>query len=131
MNRFVGSEIEPKLVNPLALAFVGDTVYDLFVRETLVCTSKCHVGKLHQKAVDKVRAKAQSDAAKKLLPFFTQEEKDIFMRCRNAHTGHIPKNASVEDYHYATALEGVFGYIYLKDNIERLRELVKIINSDT
>ncbi|MBQ7654745.1 MAG: ribonuclease III [Clostridia bacterium] len=131
MNRFVGKEIDPKLVNPLALAFVGDTVYDLFVREDLVCSSRYHVGKLHALAVEKVKAKAQSEAAKKLLEYLKDEEKDVFMRCRNAHPKHLPKSASVEDYHYATALEGVVGYLYLKDDFERLKEIFEIISSDT
>lgn len=131
MNRFVGKDIDAKLVNPLALAFVGDTVYDLFVREDLVCSSKYHVGKLHFLAVEKVKAKAQSEAAKKVFYFLSQEEKDVFLRCRNAHPKHIPKSAAVEDYHYATALEGVVGYLYLKDEFERLRELFRIISSDT
>ena len=73
MNRFVGKEIDPKLVNPLALAFVGDTVYDLFVREDLVCSNKFHVGKLHSLAVEKVKAKAQSEAAKKVLDHLGEE----------------------------------------------------------
>lgn len=131
MNRFVGKDIDPKLVNPLALAFVGDTVYDLFVREDLVCSNKFHVGKLHSLAVEKVKAKAQSEAAKKVLDHLGEEEKNIFMRCRNAHPKHLPKNASVEDYHYATALEGVVGYLYLKDDFERLKQLFDIIGSDT
>ena len=130
MERFVNKDIDAKLVNPLALAFVGDTVYDLFVREELVCINKSNVGRLHSLAVQKVKAKAQSDGAKKVLPILTDEEKDIFMRCRNAHSGHIAKNASVEDYHYATALEGVFGFLYLKSDLQRLRELVEIINSE-
>lgn len=131
MKRFLENETDPKLINPLALAFVGDTVYDLFVREELVCSSKLHVGRLHALAVEKVRAKSQSKAAKILFEYLSEDEKSVFMRCRNAHSHHIPKNASVEDYHYATALEGVFGYVYLCGNIERLRQFIDIIASGT
>lgn len=128
MDRFFGGEVDAKAVNPLALAFVGDSVYDLFVREKLVCENKTQVNRLHSMAVHQVKASSQKDAAKKIQPLLTKDENDVFLRCRNAHSGHIPKNATVEDYHYATALEGVFGYIYLKGDIERLRELVEIIN---
>ena len=116
------------MLSPLALAFVGDTVYDLFVRETLVCQANRPVKKLHFLAVEKVRAQAQAIFAKEIFDFLTQEEKDVFMRGRNAHTGHIPKNASVEDYHYATALETLFGFLYLSGQIERLRELFSFIH---
>lgn len=128
MDRFSDDKVNPKMVNPLALAFVGDSVYDIFVREKLVCNHSLHVKNLHSLAVEQVKAKAQCEAMKKILPILTEDETDIFHRCRNAHAGHLPKNASVEDYHYATALEGVFGYIYLSGNIDRLRELFRIIN---
>lgn len=129
MNRFIDKDCNAKLINPLALAFVGDSVYDIFIREKLVCEKNMPVKKLHSLAVESVKAKAQSEAAKKILPILTEDESDVFMRCRNAHAGHIPKNASVEDYHYATALEGVFGYVYLKGEIDRLRELFEMIHS--
>lgn len=118
------------MINPLALAFVGDSVYDLFFREKLVCEKNMQVKKLHSLAVENVKASAQREASKKLLPYLTPEENDIFLRCRNAHTGHIPKNASVEDYHYATALEGVFGYTYLKGDFDRLRLFFSVISAE-
>ncbi len=129
MNRFIDKDCNAKLINPLALAFVGDSVYDIFIREKLVCEKNMPVKKLHSLAVENVKAKAQSEAAKRILPMLTDDESDVFMRCRNAHAGHIPKNASVEDYHYATALEGVFGYVYLKGEIDRLRELFDMIHN--
>lgn len=130
MKRFIDTECEPKLINPLALAFVGDSVYDIFVREKIVCRENMPVKKLHALAVEEVRAQSQSNAAKKILPELREDEKEIFLRGRNAHSGHIPKNSSVEDYHYATALEAVFGYIYLKGDIERLRELFNLIHTE-
>lgn len=128
MKRFIQESCNAKLLSPLTLAFIGDTVYDLFVRETLVCKANRPVKKLHLLAVEQVKAKSQAEYAKKIFEHLTEDEKDIFIRGRNAHTGHIPKNASVEDYHYATALEALFGFLYLNENIERLRELFFVLH---
>ncbi len=116
--------------NALTLAFLGDAVYSLMVRERLVKSSSLPAGKLHKKSVKSVNALAQSDAMKKLLPLLNEEETDIFKRARNAHPHHTPKNQSEGDYHYATGLEALFGWLYLEGKNDRLNELFNLINEE-
>jgi len=124
MEHLTGAAIDPSQMNPLSLAFVGDGVYELFVRETMVQNRDAKVRDLHTKAVSRVRCEAQAKAAREvLLPVLTEEEQAVYNRGRNAHVGHVPKNASIADYHAATAVEALFGYLYLKGEITRLREL--------
>lgn len=113
---------DPKLLSPLTLAYVGDGVYELFVREYIVSKGNCPVKKLHSRAVEFVRCEFQAKVlAEVLQPLFTGEEQEICLRGRNAHVSHVPKNSSVADYHSATAFECVFGYLYLSGQLERLR----------
>lgn len=125
MSRIENSPCDPKLLSPLALAFVGDGVYDLFVREKLVCEANRPVKKLNEEKVAIVRCSSQARLVEKLMPILTEEELDILKRGRNAHTQHIPKNATSADYHSATALEALLGYLYLAGRIDRIRELLK------
>lgn len=111
-------------LSPLSLAFVGDAVYSLYIRQMLVSKANRPVGKLHRLSVDWVQASAQAEGMKKILPLLTPEETDIFKRGRNAHTSHIPKNQSPCDYHYATAFETLVGYLYLRNETERLSFLL-------
>ena len=125
MSRIENSPCDPKLLSPLALAFVGDGVYDLFVRERLVCEANRPVKKLNEEKVSIVRCSSQAKLVEKLMPILTEEELDVLKRGRNVHTQHIPKNATSADYHSATALEALLGYLYLAGRIERIRELLK------
>lgn len=125
MSRIENSPCDPKLLSPLALAFVGDGVYDLFVRERLVCEANRPVKKLNEEKVSIVRCSSQAKLVEKLMPILTEEELDVLKRGRNAHIQHIPKNATSADYHSATALEALLGYLYLAGRIERIRELLK------
>lgn len=127
MEKFLDIKCNPKTLSPLNLAFVGDTVFDLFVRESLVCQANRPVNKLHKLATQMVKAGAQAEAAKKILPILNEEELSVFKRGRNAHTNHKAKNATEGDYHYATAVEALFGYLYLSGEIDRLKELFEII----
>lgn len=111
-------------LSALDLAFVGDAVYDLLAREYLVEAGSCPVKKLHQRKAQWVNCAAQSAALKNLWPSLTEEEQSIALRGRNAHVGHVPKNAAPADYHGATALEALIGWLYLKGEIVRVRELV-------
>lgn len=113
----------PKQLSPLTLAFVGDGVYELLVREYLVSLGNCPVKKLNSRKVELVRCQAQAQALSELWPDLSQEEQEVCLRGRNAHVGHAPKNASLADYHGATALEALFGYLYLEGRSPRLREL--------
>ena len=131
MERMYNEPCDPAGLSPLTLAFVGDGVYDLFVREQLVCKANCPVGVLHKKAVEQVRCQAQAAAMEKLLPFLTEEETSVYKRGRNAHTSHTPKNASPAEYHSATGFEALFGYIYLQGRIQRLRELFSMMEGTT
>lgn len=113
----------PKSLSPLTLAFVGDGVYELLVREHLVAQGNCPVKKLHSRKVELVRCQAQAKALSQLWEELSQEEQEVALRGRNAHVGHVPKNAEVADYHGATALEALFGYLYLSGRLERVRQL--------
>ena len=117
-------DCNPAQLSPLTLAFVGDGVFDLFVREEIVCSANRPVGALNKLKVDRVRCEAQAARFAKIEPLLTEEETDIFRRGRNAHTSHTPKNASPADYHTATGLEALFGYLYLSDRFDRIRELL-------
>ena len=115
-------------LNGVQLAFIGDTVYDLFVREDVLGTGEA-VKLLQKKAASRVNAGAQAIAFDKILPNLTEEESDVARRGRNAHS-RPPKNQSPGDYSKATALEALFGYLYLTGNPERLNELVEIIRRE-
>lgn len=130
MERLYNKECDVENLSPLTLAFVGDTVFDLFVREQLVCMANRPVNALHGNATRLVKASAQSRAVDKIMASLTEKEVTIFKRGRNAHTNHRAKNASEGDYHRATGLEALFGYLYLKGEIERLRELFTVISQD-
>lgn len=118
MDRLYPQDLDLHTLSPLALAFVGDGVYSLMVRERLLSQANRPVNDLHRLAVREVRAEAQAAAMDRLLPHLTEEEEAVFKRGRNAHTAR-----SGADYHRATGLESLFGYLYLAGRIDRVREL--------
>lgn len=122
-------DINPDTLSPLTLAFLGDAVFSLFVRERLVCTANRPVGALHNLSVQAVKASAQAEGIKRILPLLTERELAVFKRGRNAHTSHTPKNQNGCDYHYATGLEALVGYLYLHDDNDRLRLLLDTLLS--
>lgn len=117
----------PKAMNALALAFVGDGVYSLLVRERLATASNSQVGKLHRQSVELVNAHAQSEAVNKIIDLLTEDEISVFKRGRNANSTHHPKNSDVIEYRRATGFETLFGYLYLSGQRERIYELFRII----
>ena len=119
-------DCNPSQLSPLTLAFVGDAVFDLFVRERLVCLANRPVNRLHSLAVSLVKASSQARAAKRLSEILSEKELSVLKRGRNAHTNHKAKNASESDYHYATGLEALFGFLYLSGESDRLRELFEL-----
>ncbi len=121
-------EVKPNELSPLTLAFIGDTVFDLLVREELICDANRPANDLHNLAVKKVKASAQAEFVEKILPVLTEKEITVFKRGRNAKVGHLPKNASQSDYHKATGFEALIGYLYLSDEIDRIVELYKFIS---
>ena len=116
----------PNQLSPLTLAFIGDGVYSMLVRERLVKTNR-PVGELHKMSVELVNAKAQSNAFDKIAGVLTEEETVIYKRGRNANGTHHPKNTDVLIYRRATGVEALFGYLYLSNMHERLYELFEII----
>lgn len=124
-ERLLGGDVNPATLSPLTLAFVGDGVYGLMVREHLACEANRPVGTLHKASVDWVRAEAQSAALERMLPLLTDEEAGVYRRGRNAHT-----SRNSPEYHRATGLEALFGYLYLGGNTVRLRELFAVAMAD-
>lgn len=112
-----------RAVSNLGLAHVGDCVFELMIRSWLCLHGKATNRGLHKATVKYVSAPAQAKAAEKILPQLTTEEFDVFRRGRNSSPHTIPKAASREEYQMATALESLFGYLWLKGEIERLNEL--------
>lgn len=127
--RFNDTEIQPKQLSPLNLAFVGDCVYEILVRGALVCKANRPVNELHRESVKYVSAKAQTEAYAKIKDILTEEETAQFKRGRNAKVGHSPKSATDAEYHTATGVEALFGYLYLSDRAERIKHLFSIITS--
>ena len=127
--RFIEKDVDPRQLSPLNLAFVGDCVYEMLVRETLVCDANRPVNDLHRESVKYVSAAAQTEAFQKIKDILTDEETAQFKRGRNAKTGHSPKSATDAQYHTATGVEALFGYLYLSGKIDRIRELFDLINS--
>ena len=106
------------------LAFVGDAVYSLFVRERLTFSSDSKSGQLNKEATNEVNAVAQSAFVKELMPLFTEEELAVFKRARNAKKPTKAKHATIADYNMATGLEAVLGFLYLTGNNDRLNFLL-------
>ncbi len=124
MNLLLEKPTDVSALSPLTLAFVGDSVFDLLVRSELVCEANRPVDTLHKTATRIVCASAQAGGIRRILPLLTEDEEAVFKRGRNAHTGGIPKNQSSADYHYATGLESLFGWLYLKGMTDRINELL-------
>lgn len=120
-----GQEINQ--ISSLGLAHLGDAVYELMVRSWLCLRGKATNKGLHKAAITYVSAPAQAQRVEKILPVLTEEEQDVFRRGRNSHTAAVPKGASVGQYHTATALEALFGWLYLRGETDRLNELFSLM----
>ena len=118
------SKDEVKLMPPLTLAYVGDSVYELFIRTHLINTTHLKPHALHIEAIRFVKAGAQAKILRDIEGFLTDEEKDIVRRGRNAQNHHLPKNSNVQEYMYATAFETLIGYLYLTKQNSRLKEIL-------
>lgn len=115
-----------KMLSPLVWAYVGDSVYELFIRTHLVNYSNAKPHKLHIESIKYVKAKAQADILKKISDKLTEEEKDIVRRGRNTENHHVAKNAEIADYTQSTAFEALIGYLYLTKQEERLKEILSL-----
>lgn len=118
---------QAKQYSPLSLAFLGDAVYEQLVRERLILVANMPVRRLHTLTVGYVRAAYQSRASELIEPLLTEEEGDIFRRGRNCNNSTVPKNCDVVEYRRATALEALFGYLYLTGQKERVAQLFESI----
>lgn len=118
---------EVKMLSPLVWAYVGDAVYELYIRNKLIENSNAKPHKLHIESIKYVKAGAQAKILEKLNDVLTEEEKDIVRRGRNTQNHHTAKNSSVAEYSYSTAFEALIGYLYLTKQDERLEEILKLI----
>ncbi|MCL2069307.1 MAG: ribonuclease III [Oscillospiraceae bacterium] len=116
-----------KQYSPIALAFLGDGVFELMVRERLLESGTMKANTLHSLAVERVNAGAQARAYHALEEALTPQEADILKRGRNANTAKTPKNMSVTDYRKATGIEALFGWLYLRGEHARIRVLFDIV----
>ena len=124
------TDAELNAMSPLALAHVGDAVFDLLVRTRLCLDGRLTAGDLHRETVRYVSAVAQAATAKKLLPLLDQREEGVYRRGRNAHSHAAPKGATPMEYHAATGLEALFGWLYLRGEKARIEELFSHLMED-
>lgn len=118
------SPFQASLINSQELAFVGDAVCSLYIRSFLVSKGNQKTSVLHKTANTYVKASAQSELLKKIMPSLTEEEKAVVNRARNYKTNNKAKHSSLEDYKYATGLEALLGYLYLSNQTERLLNIL-------
>ena len=121
------SEQDANKISMLGLAHIGDGVYELLVRTMLCTQGHAAVGELHRLTVARVRAPAQAKAMERLLPLLDEGELALYKRGRNAHVHGVPQGAKVGEYHAATGLEALFGWLYLLGRHERISELFSVI----
>lgn len=121
---------QAKRTNPVTLAFVGDAVYALYVRERLVKSSAGKVGDYQRSSAKILSARGQSEFLAEIEELFTEEEKEIFLRGRNAKKATKSKNASPAEYNRSTGLESVIGFLYLTGDVKRIEELLSALDDE-
>ncbi|MCT4632084.1 MAG: Mini-ribonuclease 3 [Firmicutes bacterium] len=119
------SEEQVKLISPLKLAYIGDAVYEVYIRSYVVNKIKTNVNSMNKMAVKYVKAEAQAKVARGLKDLVSEKEWTILKRGRNQKSATVAKNASIGDYRYATGFEALIGYLYLSGNNDRIREIIK------
>ncbi|MDQ0228275.1 Mini-ribonuclease 3 [Metabacillus niabensis] len=119
---------DSKLLNSLALAYIGDAVYEIYVRHHLLASGNVRPNQLHNLAKKYVSAKAQASILHHLSTqgIFSEEEEAVIRRGRNAKSGTVPKNTDVQTYRYSTAFEALIGYLYLEKRHQRLEEIIQL-----
>ena len=120
----IKTETELNTMSPLIWAYVGDSVYELYVRTHLIKTTKLKPNRLHIETIKFVKANAQAEILFKLKDYLSEEELEIVRRGRNCENHHLPKKADVMEYKNATALEGLIGYLYLSGKTDRMKEIL-------
>ncbi len=126
-NRRFMSKTDIAAVPILSLAYLGDSVFEVLVRTYLVSSGKYGPSVIHKASLSYVPAPRQAQFAKELMQHLTEEEAWVYRRGRNAKVGSVPHNSTVEEYHSATGLECLFGYLYLKGEGDRIDELFSMI----
>ncbi len=121
---------DAKLLSPLVWAYVGDSVFELYVRTKLINNSNAKPHKLHIESIKYVKAKSQADILKRITDKLTDEERDVVRRGRNTENHHVAKNSNVADYSQSTAFEALIGYLYLTKQDERLEEILNMCIED-
>ena len=124
-EQFEIAEVDVRTYSPLTLAYIGDGIYDLIIRSLVVGKGNTKASDLHKRTSQIVKAKTQAELIEVLLPMLTAEENDIYRRGRNAKSPTMAKNATMSDYRKATGFEALMGYLYLKNELPRIVELVK------
>ena len=120
----------PAGLSPVTLAFMGDAVFEIMVRERLVVGSGMPAGKLHTASVRMVKAAAQALAYQAVLDAATDSEREILRRGRNVSLSRLPKSCTPDEYHKATAIEALLGYLYLSGEQGRLEEMFELISGE-
>lgn len=126
MNNIIERKKDTEEVNtmsPLNWAYIGDNVFELYIRMKLINNTRLKPHNLHIEAVKHVKASSQARLLKEIEPKLTEEEKEIVRRGRNTENHHLPKNCNVQDYMYSTAFEALIGYLYLTGKNNRLKEI--------
>ena len=122
---------EVNRISMLGLAHIGDGVYELLTRTMLCAKGHNSVSELHKLTVSYVKAPAQAKAVEKILPILSDDEMAVYKRGRNAKVNSVPQNADIGQYHMATGLEALFGWLYLRGCNERISELFSVIVQET
>lgn len=120
-------EIDLREYSPLVLAYIGDGIYELMIRTLMVKQGNAPVQIIHKRVSTLVKASAQAEMIEELIPVLTEEEISVYKRGRNAKSYTKAKNASAADYRKATGFEALMGYLYLKQNVERIQELLQMV----
>ncbi|WP_152395428.1 Mini-ribonuclease 3 [Paenibacillus guangzhouensis] len=115
---------KPQLMNPIVLAYIGDAIYEVAIRQYLISQPNQRPHHLHRQATQYVSAKAQCKFLGLWMPLLTEEEQDVVRQGRNAKSGSIPKNADVLEYRHATAFECLVGFLYYNKHMDRLQYLI-------
>lgn len=119
-------DMDPKLISPLGLAYIGDAVYEIYIRSYVLRGGNTTVNKLHKSATKYVSARAQSEIIHALCDILTPEEEAVYKRGRNAHSKTSAKNADIVDYRQATGFEALIGYLFISENYDRIKEIVSL-----
>lgn len=125
-EKFGLDKVDIRTYSPLALAYIGDGIFDLIIRTLVVGKGNTKASQLHYQTSHIVKAQTQAKMIEALEQELTEEEKDVYRRGRNAKSPTMAKNASMTDYRKATGFEALMGYLYLKDDLDRVMELTKI-----